>query len=470
MNIKAIWRYSKIVSRWVSGLILVLFLLVFAINAFDEELAPETLALLAVPTSQLADEDNLYLALMGFSAPAGQSILASGQAKLSAYEKSLAEIRKGRDAAEVLSTQNPQALVFSGTIDFLQPRTSSLWRDVNGHRADVEQMLKSNRELYARYLSLHELSGYFDKATPSLYQEFGYVPKEIRALFLADLALRLASREPGQQKQAMLVLDKDVRLWRTMLLGDGSLIVPMMAMANLQTDYLLIADMLADTSLDLAAITAELDRALVLFDPSDWRIGKPMAYEFRSMAFVFEQTDREWEASMQSAEHAWWRRALARVQKVYYKKNATLNSSAKALSQSMKMATAEPASMQSVWRETEAWQDKNPVFGPGLIYNPIGKILSGVAAPSYADYAFRGYDAAALQRLVKLGYEIRRQGVPEKDIPQFIEKHPQWATHPVSGAFFKWDDEKGEIALEPVATQPKGRRFSIPVWKQGSGA
>jgi len=153
---------------------------------------------------------------------------------------------------------------------------------------------------------------------------------------------------------------------------------------------------------------------------------------------------------------------------VYFKKNATLNLSAKTMSHYIKMADAEPSSMLSVRRETEEWQEKNLGFGLNMVYNPIGKILSGIAAPSYADYAFRGYDTAALQRLVKLGYEIRRQGVAESEIPQFIQKHPEWATHPVSGAFFKWDEGKAEISLEPVANRQNSRRFRIPVWKQGA--
>jgi len=289
MKTRTVWHYSKAISKWLLGLFVALFLLVFLINTFDEDLAPGTRALLALPANQVADKDNLYLALMGFGAPSGQSILVAGQTRLNEYERNLEEIRKGRDPTEVFPKPNPPALAYRGKVDFLQPLTSPVWRDVNGHQAEVEEMLKNNSELYARYLSLHGLSGYYDKATPSLYQEFGYVPKEIRSLFLADMALRLASRDAEQQKRAMVDLGKDIEIWRAMLLGEGSLISPMIAIANLQADFLLLADMLADQSLDVSAITAELDHAVTLFDLADWKIGKALAYEFRSTAFVLER-------------------------------------------------------------------------------------------------------------------------------------------------------------------------------------
>ena len=473
MKLKTIWHYLGVTIKWLSGLFLGLILLICAINAFDEDLTPETLALLEVPTNPYADKDNLYLALMGFNAPSGQDILNHGQARLNEYEKDLEAIRKGQNSTEIFSKQKAPSLECRGKVDFIQPLTSSVWRDVDDHRAEIESRLSDNKELYARYLSLHYLTGYYDKSTPSIYQQFAYVPKEIRSLFLVNVALRMKSRDARLQTKAMADLEKDIRIWRTMLVENGAMISPMIAVANLQADFLLLADMIADRSLDLSAFTVAIERMVNPFDSSDWKIGKSLAYEYRAIATVYEQLERDTGAPRRSGQEdgagqpQWWQRGLARFQFHLFKKNSTLNLNAEAMLNSIKMADAEPEAMLAAQQAASDWQKKHSVFGLGMIYNPIGKILVGIAAPSYGDYALRAFDAAALQHLVKLGYEIRRQSIPEKDIPQFIQKHPEWAMHPVSGEFFQWNAEKGEISLMPVAKQPKDRRFSIPVWKPG---
>jgi hypothetical protein len=76
----------------------------------------------------------------------------------------------------------------------------------------------------------------------------------------------------------------------------------------------------------------------------------------------------------------------------------------------------------------------------------------------------RAYDAAAFKRLVRLGWEIRNQKIDDKSIPSFMQRHPEWATHPVDGKPFVWDEKTREIAVQPLGKQPKDRRFSIPVW------
>ena len=76
----------------------------------------------------------------------------------------------------------------------------------------------------------------------------------------------------------------------------------------------------------------------------------------------------------------------------------------------------------------------------------------------------RAYDGLAFQRLVRLGYEIRNQKVEDKAVPSFMQQHPQWASHPVDGRPFVWDETKREIAVQTLGQQPEGRRFSIPVW------
>ena len=98
-------------------------------------------------------------------------------------------------------------------------------------------------------------------------------------------------------------------------------------------------------------------------------------------------------------------------------------------------------------------------------YNPIGTALATVLAPApaYDNYCLRAWDAAALQRLVRAGYEIRRLRLGAAEVPAFLAGHPQWSTHPIDGRPFLWDAASGELRVQTLAQHPAGRRFSIHV-------
>jgi hypothetical protein len=98
-------------------------------------------------------------------------------------------------------------------------------------------------------------------------------------------------------------------------------------------------------------------------------------------------------------------------------------------------------------------------------YNPIGRLLAGIAAPAGVTYPLRAWDAAALQRLVRAGYEIRRQRIAAADIPAFLAQHPEWSTHPGDGRPFVWEAQSGEIRVQTIGEQPRGRRFHIRIWQ-----
>jgi hypothetical protein len=86
------------------------------------------------------------------------------------------------------------------------------------------------------------------------------------------------------------------------------------------------------------------------------------------------------------------------------------------------------------------------------------------------DYPLRAWDVAALQRLVRAGYEIRRRQTPKADIAGFLSQHPEWATHPGDGRPFVWDPDALELRVQTIGEQPAGRRFSIRVWQPAAPA
>jgi hypothetical protein len=229
----------------------------------------------------------------------------------------------------------------------------------------------------------------------------------------------------------------------------------------------------------------------------DWRIGNAFAAQSCAISSDWNRTGLIYSGEWESTQ-PWWRRLGRTFESHYFKFNATQNLVAQQMDRLIAVAQADPSRFYAARVAYEAWlQDNLNRFSVGknydpaayvdvgrdvfrrwmghnllsvpLTYNPIGKVLAANSvAVGFDAYSLRAYDGAALQRLAKLGYEIRRQQIDTSAIPAFLRHHPEWATHPADGRPFLWNAGTSEISIQPVAKQPAGRRFGIRVWQQSS--
>ena len=472
-----LWPTIGRILRWVgiaAGSLLLLVLLVFAVafvvNRRDEPLTPQALALLQTPPNTYAPADNIYVALQGFDAPAGESVTAAGQARIEHYNQSVEAVLRDPSPEKLgaLQARDPRRLEFKGDVSFLEPLNGSIWSAAPRHQPQIEQLLADNSELYQRYLTLIALRAYRETARPSDQAPFAAPPSQVRKLFLAAIALHLRSAFVHERELALADLASDVQLWRVVLTADGELLWKMLAVANLESDYLLLADLIADGRFALPP--GETADALVpLFDLSEWDLGTAYPAEFRIICSFLRRSDlaaTSWSRERQAhgAVRGWLSAAGNRVTGHFLKLNATENLLARQTARQM-LAAADPAKFY-VARAAGGWLPENEsVWTLPFSYNPIGKILVAVATPMYNSYPPRAWDAAALQRLVRAGYEIRRQRIAADAIPAFLRQHPEVATHPASGRPVLWDAGSGELRVPTVAQEPAGRRFSIHVWQ-----
>jgi hypothetical protein len=159
------------------------------------------------------------------------------------------------------------------------------------------------------------------------------------------------------------------------------------------------------------------------------------------------------------------------LQTMYYltpfRINATIDLEAESALQSARFADAGPANYRAERAAVDDWCKRNVQLSWHFIYNAMGKGFVGMSCGVPNDETvIRAFDIGALQRMVKLGYEIRRQRVGLDAISQFIQRHPEWSTHPASGRAFEWLADKHEIAMQPESTDMarNGFRFRIPVY------
>ena len=432
------------VLRWTLGLAAVLLFIFVAINAFDEDPSPVAKQLATPAPNPLKPEENLNLALMGFAGPSGTAPIAAGQAKVAEYEIALAAyVKDPKFDVSGIAPKDKGKLAFQGDVKFCRPLQYSCVARIEANKAEIEQLLVANRELYERYLGLHRLAGYYDTATPSVYLPIGYANPEVKQLFLANVALRAKANVPAGLKSALADLRDDVKTWRQVLIGDGSIISKMFAVASLHGDHAVLADIIADKDIDLTPAVSEIEAILGLINPADWKTGKMFVYEFRSGAGMLDNLNNPF----------------------FRKINATKNLSAESMRRLQELADTNPEAYFGARDAYQKWVRENMQEGLHYFYNPIGKILMEIAMPAYEQYPLRAYDGMALQRLVRLCYEIRSKNIDDKSIPSFIRENSQWAAHPVDGKPFTWDAQKREVAMQSLGGYTsKDRRFSFPVW------
>jgi hypothetical protein len=433
------------------------------VNAHDEPLAPEVRALLTAPVNPYAPADNIYVALQGFDAPPAESVIAAGEARIENYNRRVdATLRDPTPAnLESLTTKDAHRLLFQGDVSFIQPLESSVWNEAPQHEPQLVKLLADNHELFERYLDLILLRGYYETARPSTLTPDPGAPNEVRRLFLAQLALRM--RAPGQLERqlGLAELESDIRLWRRVLTGEGTLRWKMLAIAFLQSDYLLLADLIADPEIDLVLNERYAAALVPLFDAGDFDLGKAFAAEFRVQVAALRAPDAE----ARRGARGWLERAAGRMTDQFLKPNATENLLARQTLRWM-AAAADPGTF---YRGTPSavggsGEDRSRGLLP-LSYNPLGRSLAAVLTQTYSRYPPRAWDEGALQRLVRAAYEIRRRRIAPKDLEEFLRANPQWSTHPADGRPFRWDAGTDELRVQTVAQHPAGWRFSIRIWQ-----
>lgn len=470
-TIRLLLKWTGLVMGGLVLIALLLFAVAWTMNLRDEPPTPESQALLVRPPNPYAPEDNIYLALAGLDAPPGESVTVVGLARIERFNRQVDLAALGGAA-----TQDPgPRLEFRGDVSFCEPLNRSLWSDAPAHKTDIAKLLADNAELYQRYVGLHRRPGFYETAYPGITAPPVYLSTvSIRKLFVADAALRLRTGEPGVQRAALADLTDDVRLWRAVLTGRGALISKMIAVAYLEGDYLVLADMIADPQAVVPAGAADADVVVPLFAPGDWNIGSVFAEEFRFEVATLEQLQRASTTGLPLPERysgdlllQSWNRAENIAGAHFFKLHATENLFARNAARLIVSAAADPAAFTANGRQ--------PLVSPPagewtvwLSYNPIGKILAAIPASALTGYAPRAWDGAALQRLVRLSYEIRRQRIEPAGIPAFLARHPEWSTHPGDGRPFLWDAKNAELRVQTMGRQPAGRRFGIRIWQPDS--
>lgn len=459
-------KMARITAKIASGLAAIVFLTLlalFIVNSFDVPLTAQAKALLTPPPNPYPSDQNIYLAMGGMEGRADRPITEMGRERIDVYNQALDSVLQNPDSAFNLSSDwDATKIQLSGKLELGSPRSTSIWESTRSNRQEIAAMLAANQQLYQRYLSLHRLRGYYDTARPSYVAPLVLFPPQLRTLFLADVANRIQTGAHREQRDALDDIRQDLQIWRTVLKGHGTLISKLLAVAYLHADLILVADLIADPNVNLEPLEDMLEPALLPFDPKDYKIGNAFAAEFRASAAVYKTITAPNELTGSTASSSWRQRVSNAFQAHFFKLNATENMGAALAAQWVELGDSAASKFDINRERYHQWLEKNePHLSAKSLYNPIGNILIRIAIPNIDTYPLRAYDVAAFQRLVYLAYQLKRQHVATPDVAAFLEAHPDWSTHPVDGKPFRWNVQTGELAVNTLGDNSKGRRFSV---------
>ena len=460
-------KIARIAAKIALGLVafaLLFVLACFILNSSDAPLSVQAKTLLTPPPNPYSPEENIYLAIAGMEGPQDRPIIEMGEQRIAAYDKALdTALLKPEAAVDLNKEWNDTKLKVDGSVEQLgQSRTSSIWTAAKTHRQEIATLLAANQSLYQRYVSLHHLKGYYETARPSFMAPVINPPPSLRTLFLADVANRIQTGTPQQQREALNDVHRDLQLWRNVLKGDGTLISKVLSVAYLHGDLILLTDLLTDPSFDSRPLEDLLDSILPPFDLKDYQVGNAIDAEFRARATLYGTITAANELISTSASTKWTSRVWNAFQTHFFKPNDTENIDAEFTAHRIALADSEPTELERHRQKFESWLEKEgPHLSPSYIYNPMGKILVSFTTVQKESYSLRAYDVAAYQRLVYLIFQFKCQRVGTADVAAFLNAHPDWSTHPVDGKPFKWNADTGKLTVNTLGEHPRDQRFSV---------
>jgi hypothetical protein len=459
----------KILAWLVAGLVVlavVVYLFALAVNWNDQPPSAAATRLEQIPRERppVADADNGYVYLAGFSVAPEEDPRVWGARRVAWAHKVLAQ----PPAAPVVGFPGEEhdfKLGRSDAVRGLSEACASVaarcLAALESGDAEIAEWLRKEGWLLERYKTLLAHPGWrepvpWDERVPLPH----YVQiHEGQKLLLAE-AWTLAER--GDAVGVQRLLDADVRFWRHALAEADNLIPKLVAAAALRRHF-------AWSNLVLRRLPREaVGRAV----PQLWK--EPLSDAERSMlrsvagewAFFDRSIRRaaevnglpiESEDEATVAQRVFWRmaNALFQVQDTSNQQAALLASVAEVLEVPY-MQYPQALKRARVIQHDAA----EAAFPPHGVYNVVGDILFAIGASSnLTSYAARVADLEGVRRVALLAVELRTGGVPPAQVPQMLAD-PSLRS-PYGGEPFAWDEREQAIVFVGLERDDRGRH-AIP--------
>ena len=444
--------------KWFTITVAVIAFLLLLINLFDETLLPEAVAFGDFSREdQAPSEDNAYYALVGFYAPSdadahqrGTEIVKTINARLESSEAiSMEEL-------QIDTLLGPDRVGFEGSAAELCPRDImnclAVYREKH---KEIEQLATRNEVLIARYYALHRFPYFRETIQDTVVSVFPNYANDSYWTVLAKTGLRAAL---GQSGEALIALEQDTAFWRRVLQHSRYLISKMVAVQRISRNVRLMSEIIASQRLDATAHAAA-EKLLAPLTRDERDFTDAVRTEYAITADLLNNVLKKRYYDNPDEEGQPWGTVL--LGRLFFQPNATINMMYRQYRELADLVTLPAQAFVPRLRHLQA-QEEERLSAPyrwDYLYNPVGKLLFAIGAPSAVIHGRSMGDAHnldGLMRLVAAQLGIKQQRIADHAVVGFLEKLDDSYRDPYTGAPLRWDPEKRALYFEGMSPRGTG--------------
>ena len=430
------------VASTVLGFLVLLLAAIWVLNAFDEDLTPEIVALVKrAETEQFAQQGNAYFAIRGLNAASGQDIELTGRALDEADRRALEAFRKDGDTKRISPPAPPEVLKFEGQASNLCTVTQDYLYEhgVCKYQAETERTFQGNVELLHRYYRL------FDYGT---YEEQSLFPPYLRDLIslmrMANVDMeRMIDR--GQIDDAARLMSRNLAFWRKVMDGKYRLL----SEAIIRVNYSYSLSTLSDLLWRNPGLLKRTDFRSALGEPitpNATNLQAQMDREFMNAYFVTKGSDLlffDANGGSSSPIMKW-------IANRMFQRNATSNDYHACLKKYYEVRALSGAERDQAISRYQSYEMGESLGS--LASNATGKIALQSMCPTryWFDPVVTDNFLEARRRLVLLEISLLSSKRPESAYAALLLDSNAGFRDPVTGESAKWDADRRTIYFERV--------------------
>ncbi len=433
-------RFELSLLKWVLIVLLLSVGALAAINAGDEDPAPEYQSVFA-PTAMpaLAAEKNAAFWLIGFSAPLLEDPYAKGVSAVQSAEKLARE--KPTDAITQEAILGKASLAFQGDgsalCDFLQANCLAKARD---NAPALDKLAVENSVLLGRYEQLARFDGARNPFPPRHINAPILFPDRTQRLKLSLIAKTAAG---GEADKAMNELANDVAMLRRLLPGTQAVAERNLKVAALMRDVRLASELVRDVELSPSAVEA-LTRIVAPLSKDEMDYRAAASYESASYLSGFDvYRDRG------NRGNVWYSALTGFAWNSVYKHQATLNRAARVVQAAAALTVSPAAELgerqralnEAIRVETELnWRAPYNLWGKHLVDFNADQFEVRSPVPLY--------DLIGLMRLTSLQYRIKRDKLIDDRIRAYLETVGAEFSNPYTARPMFWNPADRSLGFD----------------------
>jgi hypothetical protein len=331
------------------------------------------------------------------------------------------------------------------------------------HRDEMRLAVATNRGLVERYRSLQKYDHFQNPVpltvnSPMLEWQIFLSAKR---LWLTDLALEADS---GHLADAIEAYRQELAFTRRVLAEPDMLLIDKVVLASsMRMDLAFISDLARNARLSDSQY-AGLAVSVTPLTVDERSLAPVFAREFTAFANVLAPLadPRNTPHLLNSSDERWSQRLAGDIGAKFLKYNASMNSFWSHVEVNQAVARGSCVDLAA---NRGKMRQAAPVPILGYIYNPIGKLLSGVAASTGDDYIKSMCDLQGMTSIVGLQLALGAQRVGDDRIADFVAQRAAVYGDPYTGRALEWQQSGRSLSFRPGADRDM-KYFPWPIGSQ----